>query len=153
MEMADFVNIKRTKEEIINHNKHILAVSGGDFGIIDNSTLEFAVDSINNETDALKQATNFLYYAGAGHPFENGNKRTAFEIARGLMLSGSMVLTAPQDEIINFVTGSLAQGKVTREDTYNWLSSNSEITEEHPEFNAITTENIEKNKELLKKLD
>jgi len=151
--MTHFKNIKRTKEEIINHNKHILAVSGGDFGILDNSTLEFAIDSINNETDTLKQAGNFLYYAGAGHPFENGNKRTAFEIAKGLMLSGSMVLTASQDGIINFVTGSLAQGKVTRDETYNWLSSNSEMTEEHPEFNQITTENIEKDKEFLKNLD
>jgi len=151
--MTHFENIKRTKEEIIEHNKHILSVSGGDFGIINSPNLEFAVDSINNETDALKQATNFLYYASVGHPFANGNKRTAFEISKGLLLSGSRTLTASQEDIITFVTGSLAQGKATREETHNWISSNSIITKEHPDFNKIVTENIEKDKEFLKKLD
>lgn len=151
--MTHYKNIKRTKEEIINHNKHILAVSGGDFGIMDNSTLEFAIDSINNETDALKQATNFLYYVGAGHPFENGNKRTAFEVAKGLMASGSIVGEFAQEDVVDFITGSLAQGKATKKDVYDWLSSHAIKTDEHPDFNKATTENIEKDKGWLKKLD
>ncbi|MCR4284661.1 MAG: Fic family protein [archaeon] len=151
--MTYFKNIKRTTEEIINHNKHILSVSGGNFGIINKSTLEFAVDSVNNEIDPIKQAGNFLYYAGAGHPFENGNKRTAFEIAKGIMASGAIVIDASETGIINFVTGSVAQGKTDVKTVTNWLSSHSRLTDEHPEFNRITKENIDKDKELLKKLD
>ena len=144
--MTHFENIKIDKNNIIEHNKHILAVSGGDFGIISNSNLDFAIDSVNNRTDPISQATDFLYYTTTGHPFVNGNKRTAFEVAQGIMLSGSRVLTAPQEEIISFVTGSLAQGKTTKEEVNNWLSSNSEITGKHPDFNEIVTENIEKDK-------
>jgi len=148
-----FKEIKINREKIIEHNKHILAVSGGCYGMIDPSILDFAIDSVNNEKDPLKQATIFLYYVGTGHPFENGNKRTAFEVSKNILASGSLYLNASQEEIINFVTGSIAQGKVTKNEIKYWLSSHSEMTEEHPEFNKIITENIEKDKELLKKLD
>lgn len=146
-------DIKINKESVIGHNKHILNVSGGNFALIDPSTLEFAIDSVNDEKNALQQATNFLYYVGAGHAFENGNKRTAFEVAKGIMASGAMIVDAPQEEVIGFVTGSVAQGKVNREEVKEWLSSNSNLTEEHPDFNKVTSENIEKDKELLRKLD
>jgi len=147
------MEIKINRENIIEHNKHILAVSGGDFGILFPSNLDFAIESVNNESNPINQATNFLYYTTTGHPFENGNKRTAFEVAKGIMASGSIVLGVSQNEIINFVTGSLAQGKATKEDVKDWLSSHSEKTEEHPDFNKITSENIDKDKNLLKKLD
>lgn len=148
-----FPYIQISRENIIKHNKHILNVSGGSYGMIDPSTLDFAIDMVNNEKDPLKQATNFLYYAGTGHPFENGNKRTAFEVSKNIMASGSLCLNASQEEIINFVTGNVAQGKVTKNEIKTWLSSHSEKTEEHPDFNKIIRENIEKDKELLKKLD
>jgi len=149
--MAD--EIKIDKEQIINHNKHILAVSGGNFGVIDLSNLEFAVDSVNYEVDTIQKATNFLYYMGAGHTFENGNKRIAFEGAKGIMASGGRVVTANSGEVINFVTGSVAQGKATKEDVKEWLILNSKPVNEKPEFNEVTSKNIEKDKELLKKLD
>jgi prophage maintenance system killer protein len=148
-----YKDIKIDEKNVIEHNKHILNVSGGDFGIIDPSTLSFAVDSVNDEKDPLQKATNFLYYAGRGHAFENGNKRTAFEVAKGICSSGAIELTIPQNDVISFVTGSVAQGKVTRNEVKEWLSSYSKLTEEHPDFNKITKENIEKDKELLKRLD
>jgi len=147
------MEIKINKEEIIKHNQHILNVSGGDYGMIHEGNLDFAIDSVNYETDPLTQATNFLYYTTTGHPFANGNKRTSFEIAKGIMASGAVIVEAPEDEIINFFTGSVAQGKASKEDIKEWLSSHSKLTDEHPEFNEITTLNIEKDKELLKKLD
>jgi prophage maintenance system killer protein len=147
------MEIKINKENIIEHNKHILAVSGGDFAVLNKGDLDFAIDSVNNETNPLNQATNFLYYGANGHFFEAGNKRTAFEIAKGIMASGSMIIEAPQEEIINFVTGSIAQGKANREDVRVWLSSNSKPINEKPEFNEVTSKNIEKDKKLLKRLD
>lgn len=149
-----YEDIKISKENIMEHNRHILAVSGGEVcGVKDMSTLEFAIDSVNYEKDPIQQAANFLYYVGDGHAFWEGNKRTAFEVAKGILASGAIVLDAPQGEIINFVVGSVAQGKTTREGVRTWLSNHSELTEEHPDFNKITSENIEKDKELLKKLD
>jgi len=147
------MEIKINKENIIEHNKHILAVSGGDFGILFPSNLDFAIESVNNESNPINQATNFLYYTATGHPFENGNKRTAFEVAKGIMASGSRVLGVSQNEIINFITGSLAQGKATKEDVKDWLLSHSKPTDENPAFNEVTSQNIEKDKKLLKKLD
>lgn len=147
------MKIEISREEIVKHHDHILAVSGGDVGLIDKSTLDFAVDSVNDEENPLQQATNFLYYIGAGHAFVNGNKRTAFEVAKGIMTSGAIKLDVPQKEVISFVTGSLAQGKVSKEEVGEWLSSHSKKVSQTPEFNKITTENIEKDKKLLKKLD
>ena len=147
------MEIKINKEDIIKHNKHILAVSGGDFAVLNSSNLEFAIDSVNNETSPINQATNFLYYGVINHPFLNGNKRTSFEVSKGIMASGALVLTAPQSEIINFVTGSLAQGRASKDDVKIWLSEYSKPTDTRPEFNEITSENIERDKKLLKKLD
>ena len=147
------MEIKINKNDILEHNKHILDVSGGNFAIINHSNLEFAVDSVNNETNPINQATNFLYYVGMGHPFVEGNKRTAFEIAQGILTSGGRVITASENEVINFVTGSVAQGKVTIEEVKRWLSFNSKSNNENSEFNVITSKNIEKDKELLKRLD
>src|SRR3989344_6542984 len=109
------------KEDVIKHNKHILAVSGGDFGLV-NDNLSFTVDSVNQEKNLLDKSTNFLYYTIAGHPFIEGNKRTAFEIAKGILASGGSLLKAREEEIIGFITGSLAQDKVSKEETRNWLS-------------------------------
>jgi death-on-curing family protein len=147
------MEIKINRENIIEHNKHILAVSGGDFGILFPSNLDFSIESVNNESNPINPASNFLYYTATGHPFENGNKRTAFEVAKGIMASGSMVLGVSQNEIVNFVTGSVAQGKATKEDVKDWLLSHSKSVGEKPEFNEITSKNIEKDKKLLKKLD
>jgi len=147
------MKIEINKESVIDHNKHILEVSGGTYAIINSSNLEFAVDSVNNETNPINQAANFLYYAGMGHPFEAGNKRTAFKVAEGILLSGSRLINASQDEIVNFVTGSVAQGKASREDVRVWLDSHSESTGESPDFNQATSEAISKDVELLKKLD
>lgn len=147
------MQIKITEEDIINHNKHILAVSGGNFGIIDKSTLDFAIDSVNNETSTINQASNFLYYVSVGHPFSNGNKRTAFEVAKGIMASGALILNPPEEKIVGFVTGSIAQGKATREEVKKWLELYSSSINKEFDFNQITKENIEKDKLLLKKLD
>lgn len=147
------MEIKIDKESIIIHNKHILNVSGGNFAIINPSNLEFAIDSVNNESDPLKQATNFLYYTATGHPFENGNKRTAFEVAKGILASGALILDAQSGAIIQFITGNLAQGNATKKDVENWLISNSKPLNKNSDFNEVTTENINKDKRLLKKLD
>jgi len=147
------MEIKINKENVIQHNKHILNVSGGSFAIINNPNLEFAIDSVNNETNPVNQATNFLYYTITGHPFENGNKRTAFEVAKGIMASGAMIIEAQPNEVISFVTGSLAQGMATKQDVREWLSLHSKLINKKPEFNEVTSQNIEKDKELLKRLD
>lgn len=148
-----YTNIKITEANVINHNQHILAVSGGSYALLDQSNLGFAVDAVNHETDPLKQATLFLYYMGVGHTFENGNKRVAFEVAKGILASGSWILNPPITEVIGFVTGSIAQGKATKDDVYDWLSQYSKPTEENPEFNKITKENIERDKTWLRRLD
>ena len=111
------------------------------------------MDSVNNEVEPINQATNFLYYTTTGHPFLNGNKRTAFEVSKGILMSGATLLKVSQNDIIEFITGSLAQGKASKEDVKKWLTSNSKPVNQNPEFNEITSENIEKDKEMLKKMD
>src|SRR3989344_662450 len=147
------MEIKINEADIIKHNKHILAVSGGDFGVFQKSELDFIVDVVNNEKEPINQATDFLFYGVSNHPFLNGNKRTAFEVAKGIMASGALILGIPESEVISFVTGSLVQGKATKIDVKDWLVSHSKPVSEKPDFNEVTSQNIEKDKKLLKKLD
>ena len=134
------------KEDIIKHNRHILAVSGGSFGILHMNNLEFVINAVNQEKDSLKKAANVLYYMVEGHPFLEGNKRTGFEIAKGILASGGKLFEGQPEEIIGFITGSVAQGKASREEIKIWLNKHMKSTNEKREFNTNTQENIEKDK-------
>ncbi len=61
-------------EELIEINKKI----GCGGTVINTANLEFALSQLKNATDLIKKANNLLYYIVIGHPFTDGNKRTAF---------------------------------------------------------------------------
>ena len=53
---------------------------GGEPGLRDPATLFFIVEAINYETDIFRKAAQALFLADR-HPFWDGQKRTAFELA------------------------------------------------------------------------
>lgn len=58
----------------------LIDMTGGSPGIRDPATLHFLVEAINRETDSFRKAAQALFLAER-HPFWDGQKRTAFELA------------------------------------------------------------------------
>lgn len=74
---------KLTEEKVIQIHDFLIEEMGGEPGIRDPATLFFIVEAINYEQDLFRKAclsAQALFLANR-HPFWDGQKRTAFELA------------------------------------------------------------------------
>lgn len=69
-----------TVMKVIQIHDLLIEMTGGSPGIRDPATLHFLVNAINRETDLFRKAAHALFLADR-HPFWDGQKRTAFELA------------------------------------------------------------------------
>lgn len=69
-----------TEKKVIQIHDFLIKEMGGEPGIRDPATLSFIVEAINYETDLFRKAAQALFLADR-HPFWDGQKRTAFELA------------------------------------------------------------------------
>jgi len=71
---------KLTEKKVIQIHDFLIEEMGEEPGIRDPATLSFIVDAINYEPDLFRKAAQALFLADR-HPFWDGQKRTAFELA------------------------------------------------------------------------
>ena len=69
-----------TEKKVIQIHDFLIKEMGGGPSIRDPATLSFIVEAINYETDPFRKAAQALFLADR-HPFWDGQKRTAFELA------------------------------------------------------------------------
>lgn len=69
-----------TEKKVIQIHDFIIEETGGEPGVRDPATLFFVVEAINYEPDIFRKAAHALFLADL-HPFWDGQKRTAFELA------------------------------------------------------------------------
>ena len=69
-----------TEKKVIQIHDFLIEETGGEPGIRDPGTLSFVVEAINYESDLFRKAAQALFLAER-HPFWDGQKRTAFELA------------------------------------------------------------------------
>jgi death-on-curing protein len=69
-----------TEEKVIQIHDFLIEEMGGEPGLRDPGTLSFIVEAINCESDLFRKAAHALLLADR-HPFWDGQKRTAFELA------------------------------------------------------------------------
>jgi death-on-curing protein len=69
-----------TEKKVIQIHDFLIEEMGGEPGLRDPATLSFIVEAINYETDLFRKAAHALFLADR-HPFWDGQKRTAFELA------------------------------------------------------------------------
>jgi len=69
-----------TEKKVIQIHDFLIEEMGGEPGIRDLGTLSFVVEAINYESDLFRKAAQALFLAER-HPFWDGQKRTAFELA------------------------------------------------------------------------
>jgi len=74
-----------TVEKIIEMHDILINGFGGTSGILNRGTLEYLVYKVNREKDPIRKAALILFYIASGHPFVDGNKRTAFVAAENVL--------------------------------------------------------------------
>jgi death-on-curing protein len=122
-QMAEPVWIE-TELALAIHDRQ-LAEHGGPIGVRDASALESALGRPRNqwaygETDLCALAAAYAYGVARNHPFTDGNKRTAWVLARlFLALNNVQINFAPQ-EAIHMVL-ALASGSLTEAEVAAWF--------------------------------
>jgi death on curing protein len=102
-----------------------LAEHGGGQGVRDQGLLESALARAKNhwaygDDDPATLAAAYAFGIARNHPFVDGNKRTAWVIARlFLVLNGHKLLFTPADAIAFML--ALAAGELSEEQTAEWF--------------------------------
>ncbi len=148
-------DIRVSKEQIVNLNKHILDVSGAStdiFGMPNEGNLDYAIDKANYQQDPIDQATTLMHEIVRGQPFTNANKRTGFETASGALVAGGYIITAKPEKIIPFVE-SINKSGLSAIEVKEWLTTHSEFTGNKSGFVEASGANVIRDVEMLKKMD
>ena len=104
-----------------------LAEHGGPIGVRDASALESALARPRNqwaygEADLCALAAAYAFGVARNHPFTDGNKRTAWVLARlFLALNDVRIAFEPEDAIEMVLL--LAAGKLAEDEVTAWLSA------------------------------
>lgn len=95
--------IRLTVKMVKEIHDYLIEADGGEPGIRDVGTLYYLVDKINNEEDVFEKAAWALFLADR-HPFWDGQKRTAFQLADLILRDSGYHIHAEEDEIIQALT-------------------------------------------------
>jgi death-on-curing protein len=72
------------------------------------------------EPDAAALAAAYAYGLARNHPFQDGNKRTAFVVALVFLLVNGWVFTAPDAEAVAVIL-NLAAGEIDEKGLADWF--------------------------------
>jgi death-on-curing protein len=106
-----------------------LAEHGGGTGVRDSALLESALSRPVNrwaygEDDMAQLAAAYAFGVAKNHPFIDGNKRTAWVLARMfLVLNGQSLIFSPEDAIR--IVLALAAGGLREGELADWFRSHS----------------------------
>ncbi|MCX9011543.1 MAG: type II toxin-antitoxin system death-on-curing family toxin [Candidatus Methanoperedens sp.] len=92
-----------TVAEIIEIHNEIIKRYGGTRGIRDEGTLQLLAYKINREKDIFRRAALALHMIAVGHPFFDGNKRTAFAMAENELGEAGHYFDAGTEEVIDLM--------------------------------------------------
>lgn len=100
-----------TYQQLIELNREL-----GERGTVQNSNLEFVMETAKDIEDAADYAVTLLYEIPRAHSFSNGNKRTAlFAFLEFMKLTGRRVRSSPEFEsAMQRVLNEVAMGKATK---------------------------------------
>ena len=114
-----------TSEKILEIHKLIISNFGGTDGVLCQGTIDYLVDQINAEPDLFRQAAVALHIVADRHPFLDGNKRSAFQIAELILSSEGYAITAKEEEIIEVLL-RIASYLCHVDEVRKWLEKNTE---------------------------
>ena len=109
-----------TAQKIIEIHTDIIRDFGGASGIRDDATLDYTIYQVNGSRNVLRKSAIMLHGIATGHPFVDGNKRTAFVAADNLVRDRGYQISATDEEVVLFML-EVAEYKHTRESVEAWL--------------------------------
>jgi len=112
-----------TVEKVIEIHQDIVADFGGEPGIRDPATLEFVVYEANRKKTVIRRAATALFGICTGHPFVDGNKRTAFVISDNLLKDEGYWIATSDEAVVAFML-EVAQYRHTKESVEKWIQEN-----------------------------
>lgn len=98
--------INFTFENIVELHNDIIENSGGDQGVMNPSSLEFALDRIiyySDETSLFEDVALLLRGITQDHPFVDGNKRTGLVVAQSILIQNGLILNLDDKGIEIFI--------------------------------------------------
>lgn len=104
-----------------------LAEHGGPIGVRDPAALESALARPRNrwtygETDFSSLAAAYAFGVARNHPFTDGNKRTAWVLARLFLALNKVEIAFAPKEVLRLIL-ALASGSLTEAEVAGWFSS------------------------------
>jgi len=121
------------KETIVNVHNTIIKLSGGENGLRDeggiyNSTCKLLVHQYKNQKNPESIGAFALNEFAKRHYFIDGNKRTAYAIAKIFMLINNCHLRIQYKEATEFIL-NIAEynSKVTFDDIKRWINENCSL--------------------------
>lgn len=123
-------------EMIIKIHDTIIQLSGGNYGIRDdggiyNSTYKLLNHQYKNQLEPTKIGAFALNEFAKRHHFTDGNKRTAYAIAKIFMLINKCHLFIQYSEAVSFILDIAKYGStVSYQNIREWLEENSKLIKE-----------------------
>jgi death on curing protein len=114
-----------TSEKIQEIHKLVISNFGGTDGVLCQGTIDYLADQINAEPDLFRRAALALHIVANCHPFLDGNKRSAFQIAELILSSEGYAITASEEAIIQMLL-KIASYRCQADDVKIWLLKNTD---------------------------
>lgn len=113
-----------TSEKILDIHKLIISNFGGIDGVLCQGTIDYLTDQINAKADLFRQAALALHIVANCHPFLDGNKRSAFQIAELILSSEGYAIIAKEEIIIQMLL-RIASYQCQVDEVKLWLLKNT----------------------------
>lgn len=115
-------------EGVIGTHEQVMFAMGEKAAIINRGALEYCVDTavdfahgVASYRACVRKAAYYIWCLIINHPFLDGNKRTAFEVARVFLLANGYVLSrVSKEEVVSFLN-SVAMGQISTTVLEEWI--------------------------------
>ncbi len=114
--------IDLTSEMIIEIHDTVIERYGGLSGILCQGTIDYLVSKINDEPDCFRKAATALHLIVL-HPFNDGQKRTGFQLADNILRMNNLCISANKDDTCE-VLRRIAEYNCDLDKIERWIRDN-----------------------------
>lgn len=90
-----------SKKQVLEEHDNLIHLFGGTLGINYEAKIDYAVEKFNTNSNKKEASVDFYYDIMIGHPFIDGNKRTATHFLEDLLELNNYKLIATDRELVN----------------------------------------------------
>jgi len=113
-----------TVDKIIEIHEYIIQETGGTNGLLNLGTIEFLIYELSKKSNEFEKSSIILHLIITGHPFFDGNKRTAFQIADNFLRENGIYIHEDKNKIEDFLL-KIAKDEYSIEEIAKWVQKKS----------------------------